>query len=176
MRIVRQVAQLDVWRHWQSVEQHNSSDFRSDIRSRLPGNLAWFLCEVEQQDADRLFIISSDDWTDISGGMFRVIDVAARLDVPSAQADTIRLGGDIRSKIEYLDMGGKLDTQLISITDSPSLFGPFTFIEGNRRSVTFLRRGTLIGSSIFLASSPDVVDCVWASHTYRQFLQTRQVR
>jgi hypothetical protein len=167
MRSICKVPQDDVWRHWQRVEGNNPLDFRSDIRSRLPANLTWHLCEVESQDAERLFIISSDDWAEISGGSFRVVDVNARLDTPSTNANTVRIGDDIRRKIEHVRAGGQLDTQLIAITDSQSLVGPFTLIEGNRRSVTFLRRDTLVGSSIFVGYSPLVANCVWARHTYR---------
>jgi hypothetical protein len=174
MRPVRQVLQDDVWGHWQRIERHGSPDFRTDIRSRLPANLTWFLCEVQPSDADRLYIISSDDWADVSGGSFRVTDVAARLDTPSTHADTTRIRDDIRRKIEHLSAGGQLDARLIAITDSPSLFGPFTLVEGNRRSVAFLRRGTMVGSSIFVGCSPAVVDCAWSRHTYGQFIQARR--
>jgi hypothetical protein len=144
---------------------------RSDIRGSLPTDHTWFVCEVEQQDIDRLFIISSDDWSDISGGSFRVADVAARLELTSTNMDTIRIANDIRSKITHVASGGQLDTKLMAITDSPSLFGPFTLIEGNRRSVTFLQRGTLVGSLIFVGYSSAVVHCVCARHTYRRFIQ-----
>lgn len=174
MRPVRKVSQNDVWGHWRRVESHASPDFRSDIRDKLPANLTWFLCEVEHQDADRLFIISSDNWMDISGERFRVADVVGRLDTPSVNTDTVRIGDDIRRKIAHVNSGGQLDPRLIVITDSPSLFGPFTLIEGNRRAVTFQRCGTLVGSSIYVGHSPAVVDCVWARHTYRQFIQARR--
>lgn len=175
MRPVRQLVEGEVWDHWQCVEDHQYPSFRSDIRDALPTNLIWFLCEVQPEDVDRIFIISSDDWTDISGGTFRVSDVAHRVDLPSSNADTNRLAGDIRGKLNHLDSGGQLDQRLIGITDSPSLFGPFTLIEGNRRSAVFYRRNLLVGSLIFVGYSPLVVDCTWTRHTYRLFKQSRSV-
>jgi len=172
MRPVQRLEQRDVWEHWQRVEGDHSPSFRSDIRDALPTDLVWYLCEVQPEDVDRLFIISSDDWTDISGGTFRVSKVAHRLDLPSSSADTNRLAGDIRCKLSHLDSGGHLDQRLIGITDSPSLFGPFTLIEGNRRSATFCHRGVLVGSLIFVGYSPLVVDCSWTRHTYRHFKQS----
>jgi hypothetical protein len=167
MRLVRQVTQSDVWEHWQRIEKHTSPNFRSDIRDRLPKDLTWFLCEVQPHDLDRLFIISSDDWSDISGGTFRVADVAAKLNCHTTNADTIRIADNIRRKLSFLDSGGHLDSQLVSITDDPSLIGPFTLLEGNKRSVAFYLCGALVGSWIFVGCSPTVVDCVWARHTYR---------
>lgn len=172
---LRQVAQNDVWEHWQRVENNPSPDFRSDIRNALPADLTWFLCEVQPYDIDRLFIISSDDWFDISGGTFRVIDIAARLDYFSTNEHTIRIASNIHNQLSFLSSGGHLDCRLVSITDSPSLFGPFTLLEGNKRSVTFFLRNALIGSSIFVGYSHAVVDCVWTRHTYRHFLQALRV-
>jgi hypothetical protein len=174
MRPVKRVAEKDVWEHWQRVEKHLSSDFRSDIRNSLPADLTWFLCEVQPHDIDKLFIISSIDWADISGGTFRMTDVAARLDNPSTNVHTIRIASDIHDKLSFLSSGGNLDSQLVSITDSPSLFGPFTLLEGNRRSVTFFLRNTLVGSLIFVGYSPNVVDNKWSRYTYRHF--SRHIR
>ncbi len=151
-----------------------SIDFRSDIRSKLPTDLTWYECEVEQQDIDRLFIISSNDWSDISGGSFRVADVAARLELSSADTYTAWIASEIRGKIGHVTSGNQLDTRVVAITDSPSLFGPFTLIEGNRRSVTFLLCCTFVGSKISVGYSSVVVDCVWARHTYLQFIQAHR--
>lgn len=176
MRPVKRVAEKDVWDHWQRVEEHLSPDFRADIRYSLPVDLRWFLCEVEPQDLDRLFIISSIDWSDISGGTFRIADVASRLDYPSTNLHTVRIANDIHDKLNFLASGGNLDSQLVSITDSPSLFGPFTLLEGNRRSVTFFLRNILVGCLIFVGYSPAVVDNKWSRYTYRHFLRhTRKI-
>ena len=169
MRTVRQVSERDVWDHWRRIENHRSSSFRSDIRDQLPSELTWSLCVVEGLDVDRLYIISSDDWSDISGGTFLASEVAVRLDTKSNNADTIRIANDIRKKLNYIDSGGHLDSHLVAITNSPSLTGPFTLLEGNRRCVAFYLRRTLIGSEIFVGFSPAVVECKWARHTYRNF-------
>ncbi len=166
MRIVQQVNQSDVWNHWRLVEGFTTDDFRADIRGALPRDLVWSLCEVQPEDINRLFIISSDDWSNISGGTFRVTDVAARMDLPSNNKHTIQIATDIGKKEEHLKSGGQLDTKLIAITENHSPSGRFTFIEGNRRSVAFLRQGSLIGISIFVGYSPSVVNCVWARHSY----------
>jgi len=167
MRPVRQATESEVWEHWKRIENHSSPDFRSDIRDPLPKDLTWLICEIEPHDIDRLFIISSDDWSDISGGTFRVAEVASRLDLPSSNKDTLRIASDINKKLNFIDTGGHLDSQLVSITDRSALSGPFTILEGNRRCVTFLLRGVLVGTSIFVGYSPAVDKCVWTRHTYR---------
>jgi hypothetical protein len=177
MRPVKLVAEKEVWEHWQRVEKHLSPDFRSDIRYSLPEDLTWFLCEVQPHDVDKMFIISSIDWSDISGGTFRIADVAARLDYPSTNVHTVRIACDIHDKLSFLSSGGNLDSQFVSITDSPSLFGPFTLLEGNRRSVTSFLRNTLVGSLIYVGYSPAVVNNKWSRYTYRHFLRhIRRIR
>ena len=166
MRIIQQVIQNEVWEHWQRIENDHSPNFRSDIRDPLPVDLTWSLCEIQPHDIDHLFIISSDDWSDISGGTFRVADVAARLDSHSNNEDSIKIASNIRNKINYLNSGEQLDSRLILVTDSPSLTGPFTLIEGNKRCVTFALRNTLAGKSFFVGCSPKIVDYWWARHTY----------
>ena len=132
MNLIQQVTQDDVWEHWKRIENHNSPNFRSDIRDPLPTDLTWSLCEIQAQDIDHLFIISSDDWSDISGGTFLVSEVAARINSHSNDKDSIRIASDIRKKISFLESGGQLDSRLIMVTNSPTLTSPFTLIEGNK--------------------------------------------
>jgi len=169
MRLLQQqVTQNEVWDHWKRIENHISSDFRHDIRQPLPPDMKWMLCEIEPQDLDHLFIISSDDWSDISGGTFRVRDVGARLDNHGTNQDSINIANNIHSKMNFLESGQQLDSKLILVTNDPSLNGPFTLIEGNKRSVTFYLRNTLAGISVFVGLSPKIVNYFWARHTYRR--------
>jgi len=175
MQLLRQTTELEVWEHWRRVENHTSLTFRTDIRDRLPTDILWYLCKFQEEDVERLFIISSDDWADISKGSFQVVDVARRrTDLQSSNKDTKRIAQNIDDKIAYIESGGQLDTLLIAITDSPSLYGPFTLIEGNKRAVAFARQNTLARSLFFVGYSPCVVDCVWTRHTYQQFLSNRR--
>jgi hypothetical protein len=161
------VQQQDVWNHWQRVEQHLSPNFRSDIRDRLPHDLVWSRYEVQSEDIDRLFIISSEDWLDISGGTFKVADVVTRLNLPSSDSNTKRIANNIQDKLRFLSSGGQLDSQLIAITNNPAQSGPFTFIEGNKRAVAFQHLRCLVGVTIFVGCSPSVVHCWWARYSYR---------
>lgn len=148
------------------VEGFRRPDFRSDIRGPLPADLAWYLAEIEEKDVDRLFIISSSDWADITGGTFRVADVVGRLHRQSCNPDTQRLGEDIQEKMQFLDAGGELDTRLIAVTHCPELTGPFTVIEGNRRSVALCAREGLVGCRIFVGVSPAIKDYRWAKKAF----------
>lgn len=149
------------------VEQTTDPNFRRDIREPLPDDVQWFATEIENGDLPNLFIISSSDWTDISGGSFRVVDVASCVDLPTKNADTKRIGDNIRKKLAFLDSGGRLDTGLIAVTDSLDLTGRFTLIEGNRRSVSFTLRESLVGCMIYTGVSPSISNYKWARKTYR---------
>lgn len=167
MKKIRSVTQDDVWQHWMRVENFSKPNFRGDIRDPLPNDLSWSLAEIEEHDASSMFIISSGDWTDISGGTFRVLDVASRLNAQSDNADTRRLASDIKKKCDHLSKGGELDSKLIAVTHDTALNGPITFIEGNRRSVAFTVNKSLIGKLIFVGASPSIVTYKWAQMTYR---------
>lgn len=64
-KLQEEIPQEEVWQHWMRVEGFSYSDFRRDIRDPLPGDLVWYLAEIEERDIGRLFIILSCDWTDI---------------------------------------------------------------------------------------------------------------
>lgn len=162
MKKIEDVSQSTVWEHWQRVENFSHPNFRSDIRNPLPLDLKWSLAEIEDCDFNAFHIISSSDWTDISGGTFRVSVVVSRLRVESNSKDTIRLAKDILGKIDFLKCGGKLDEGLIAVTHNDALQGPFTLIEGNRRSVAFSDIGTLVGKRIFVGVSPGIANYCWA--------------
>jgi len=166
MKILRTVSEREVWQHWQKVEGHQSSDFRSDIRGVLPKDLSWHLCQIERQDISKFYIISSEDWRDISAHTYRALDVVQRFRLNSENPDAQRLATDILQKVAFLNSGGQLDTRLIAVTDSPSLLGPYTFLEGNRRLVAFMSRNSVEGSEIYLGHSLDVRHYWWARKTY----------
>ena len=115
----------------------------------------------------QVYIISSEDWKDISDNTYKALEVARRLGIFSKDADSERLAGDIRRKIAFLDSGGQLDTRLIAVTDSASLVGPYTLLEGNRRLIAFITRNSFQGNKIYLGYSPDVRHYWWARKTYK---------
>ncbi|MBI5938325.1 MAG: hypothetical protein HY850_10825 [Betaproteobacteria bacterium] len=166
MKKLQEILQEDVWQHWMRVENFDYLDFRSDIRGPLPEDLTWYLAEIEEKDINQLFIISSSDWADITGGTFRVADVVGRLHLQSSNPDTQRLSEDIQKKMMFLEAGGELDTKLIAVTNCPELKGPFTFIEGNRRSVALSARMDIVGRRIFVGTSPAIKDYGWAKKSF----------
>ena len=166
MKIIKEVEQSEVWDHWAMTETHIKPEWRSEIRDPLPDDMKWYTGEIEKSDIDNMYIISSSDWTDISNGSFLITEVASRLNLPTENPDTKRISSNILEKISFLESGGVLDTKLIAITNCSELNGPFVFIEGNKRSVTFAVRNTLVGSEIFIGISPKIVDYRWAWYTY----------
>ncbi len=166
MKKLKEVLQSEVWQHWMNVENFSNLDFRSDIRNPLPEDMTWYLAEIEEKDLAHLFIISSGDWADISGGTFRVLDVVNRFNLLSDNNDTQRISKDIRRKMDFLITGGELNKRLIAVTDNQDLSRPFTIIEGNRRSVTFCLLNTIVGCQIFIGTSPDIINYIWAKKSF----------
>jgi len=170
---IKKVSQDTVWEHWRQVEELDSLDARSDILDALPTDLQWYRCKIQLGDIKQLFVISSRDWYSLTNGTFRVINAVRNIEDETSNKRPVRLIKDIREKVRFLKSGGDLDRGLITITDSPSLSGPFSIIEGNRRSIAFGCRRMLIGSIIFVGTSPGVVDCTWAKSPYKTFLENR---
>lgn len=167
LKLLHKVSQEVVWKHWMQTELTIDPNFRSDIRNPLPASIQWYLAEVESEDVDSMFTISSPGyWGDISGGTFRIKDVAERLNVPSAVPTTKLVGDDIRRKLDFLNNGGTLDTRLIAVTESAELSGKFTLIEGNRRAVAILIRNELVGCHIYVGVSPSMTEYHWARKAY----------
>lgn len=162
MILLKEVEQSEVWEHWKKVENFSSDDFRSDIRGPLPKDLKWHLAEIEKEDLDKMFNISSTDWTDISAGTFKVLTVVSRINSESDNPDTERIRKDILEKLEFIKKGGVLDTKLIAVTSNTDLKSPFTFIEGNRRCVTMCANNSLIGNQIYIGISPEITSYSWA--------------
>ncbi len=173
MRIVRSVTQDEVWDHWFRTENYGCykpltgeslkqeiENWRSDIKSPLPSDTRWHEAVIEQADVSRLFIISSDDWADISGYTFLVSFVAENLNAAFSNK-----GSDIKKKLSFLESGGALDTRLILVSDKVS--GPFTVIEGNRRAVALLCLNKLVETRIYLGISRGITDYVWSRYAYR---------
>lgn len=164
MRIIKDVKQDEVWNHWKTVEGFTTDDFRSDIRNPIPSDTKWFLAMIEQVDFQYLYIISSDDWKEISEGTFLVEKVTKNLDSNSANENTIRISNDIKSKENFLRSGKLFDTKLILVSDNAESL--FTIIEGNRRSVALLSVGKLVGREVYLGMSNSMKSYVWARYSH----------
>lgn len=167
VKMISQVSQAEVWKHWMDVEKTINPNFRSDIRDPLPTDLNWYLAEIQKSDIDSMFILSSGDWHYISGESYRVKDVVARLDLNLADRHSVRITKDIQNKIAFVESGRSLDSKLIAVTHDAALNGPFTLIEGNRRAVAFTYLGSMIGSEIYIGVSESIENYSWACKSYR---------
>jgi len=174
MKIIKSVNQndvfghYDVFGHWEKVEKIDISQ-RSDIISPIVsfGNLEWNFCQVEPEDIEKLFIISSDDWKEdgLCVPNFRLLTAMSNY-----QKSDVRDGkyGDIKTKVQILNTTPEvLDTKLILVSDDKA--GPYTFIEGNRRAVALTSLDRLIGLSVYLGISPAIKNYWWSRHTYSYY-------
>ena len=177
MRIVKSVTQDEVWDHWFRIENYGRyksltgesleqeiENWRSDIKCPLPSDTCWHEAVIEQIDVSHLFIISSDDWADISRHTFLVSSVAENLNAAFSNKDSLRISTDIKNKLSFLESGSALDTRLILVSDK--IPGPFTVIEGNRRAAALLRWNKLVGTTIYLGISGGITGYFWSRYAY----------
>jgi hypothetical protein len=179
LHIIKEATQAEVWEHWYKTENSEEyqklsknkltrqiNDWRPDIKANLPNNLKWHLAEPEEADIDKMYIIFSADWEGISRRTYLADVVRKNVNKMFFNQDSIRIANDIKKKINYLETGGILDTRLILIADNPS--GPFTVIEGNRRSVAFLSLNRLLKIQVYLGISDNVKVSRWARGMYNK--------
>lgn len=165
MKIIQEVTQSEVFTHWEKVEKISIWN-RADIVFPLLAysNLVWSLAEIEGEDVDKLYICSSVDW--VQGGLC-VPDFKVNTAIQNYEKSDKSQGkyADIKAKIEIFaqDIGG-LDTKLVLVADNPS--GPFTLIEGCKRSVALGSLQKLSGLEVYLGVSPAIKSFIWAKAMY----------
>ncbi len=88
--------------------------------------MQWFLAEIEKEDLEKIYIISSDDWLEFTP-TFKIHDAVnslGKVDEPHVE--------NILKKKKMFEKGiDLLDRKFLLV--SPSIIGNFTIIEGNKR-------------------------------------------
>jgi hypothetical protein len=160
MRILSACSKEEVLGHWKQVDRFKNCPhvalWRKKIWSPLPANTRWYNAEIEEKDLERIFIISSDEWSCLSQS-FKLVDVVRGLE---KEKDT----EIARRVVDLIGMLRKnphsLDRKLTLV--SPSLEDNFTMIDGNKRSIALCNIGKLIGNRIYLGMSTKITDYPWA--------------
>lgn len=117
------------------------------------------MAEIEEEDIEKIFIISSDDWRSITK-TFRLLDTVKSLN--SAKNDDKVKNILAKKEIYQRDING-LDRKFILV--SPSVNGNFTIIEGNKRAVALLSMNKLVGNQIYLGISSKIKNYWWARYS-----------
>ncbi len=165
MKVIKKANQSEVFSHWEKVEKITIWQ-RADIVFPLIAynDLNWNLAAIERADIDRLYVCSSDDWR--QDGLC-VPNFKLNTAIENYKKSDYGTGkyADIKAKENIFanDLNG-LDTKIISVTDSPK--GPFTLIEGCKRSVALGSLGKLVGLKIYLGISPAIKGYIWSRYAY----------
>ena len=165
--IASEVHMSEVLDHWSAVE--NLSDL---ISARVGiiypllrmAYLTWNHAELKNSVLMKIYIISSDDW--IRDGLCTKNDF--RL---STALNNFRTGEGMNAKINNIKMKVNafekdpeiMGTKLILV--APRLNGPFTIIEGNKRSVALAHLSLMPGLQIYLGISPEIETYFWARYS-----------
>lgn len=165
MKVIKTVLQGEVFSHWENVEKISISSRLDLIFPLLTyNNLNWSLCEIEENDINKIYICSSDDWLN-EGLCFP--DFKLTTAIVNYKKSNFGYGkyADIKAKenIFAQNING-LDTKFVLVADNSQ--GPFTLIEGCKRSVALGNLGNLIGRNVFVGISPSIKTYVWARYMY----------
>jgi len=160
VRILSACSKEDVYGHWNQVDSFknclHAASWRKRIWSPLPTNTRWFNSEIEVKDLERIFIISSDEWSSLDRS-FKLISVAERFEK--------KVDSDIACRIldlvdRFKEDAVSLDRKLTMV--SASLKGNFTIIDGNKRAVALHKIGKLAGNRVYLGISANITEYRWA--------------
>lgn len=165
MKVINQVNQSEVFNHWEKVEQISIAQ-RTDIVFPLVAyaDLKWSLASFENIDLSQIYIISSDDWK--ADGLC-MPDFKLFSAINNYQKSTKLEGkfADIKAKEDIFASGSNaLDTRFILV--AMDKYGPFTIIEGNKRSVALGNLEKLVGLKVFLGTSPAIKNYVWSRYAF----------
>ena len=117
------------------------------------------MAEIEEKDIERIFIISSDDWRNITQS-FRLLDTVKSL---NSLKDDGKVKNILAKKAIYQRDIDSLDRRFILV--SLSVNGNFTIIEGNKRALALLSMNELVGNQIYLGVSSKIRNYVWARYS-----------
>lgn len=165
MKIIKTITQREVFSHWETVEKISILQ-RFDIVFPLVAynDLIWNLAEIEDVDIDKFYICSSDDWK--TDGLC-VPDFRLDTAIKNYKKSNYSKGkyADIKAKEDIFTKDlNRLDTKLILVADNIS--GPYTLIEGCKRSVALCSLGKLVGTKVYLGISAGIKTYIWTRHMY----------
>lgn len=161
-----QISENEVWKYWKKIGGYSDDNFTSGVKELLPINMNWHLTKLSSSDLNRLYIISSEDWSNLSLDSFSVKTVAENINKKFQDEDSLRLQADIQAKVQYLKQGGSLDSILMLVAESENA-DKLTLIKGNKRAVSFLLNNQLEGLNVYIGVSPEIKQYYWARKTYR---------
>ncbi|MBF0212148.1 MAG: hypothetical protein HQM00_01145 [Magnetococcales bacterium] len=120
---------------------------RPEVWQPLPAGVCWFLCRVEPEDCDKLYVIGSRDWK-LLFGTCRLQTIAAD---PCQGTDDYRHKSRIVRMKKALATGDRFEPLIFTAFSGE---GPFVIIDGNHRAIALLQLGLLIGQTVFIGFHP----------------------
>lgn len=165
MKKIKTVIQSEVFSHWETVEKRSIWE-RSNIVFPIVAynDLVWNLTEIEDADIDKIYICSSDDWL-TEGLCFPDFKLITAIENYKKSNFSYGKYADIKAKEDIFtkNLNG-LDTKLILVADN--ITGPFTLIEGCKRSVALGKLSLLVGIKVYLGISLGIKTYIWARYMY----------
>jgi len=160
MKLIRPVAQGEVFGHWEKVEKRSIFQ-RADIVFPLIAyaNLQWFSATIEQEDIKSMFIISSGDWSTEGLCVPNFLLTTAVENYRSTPHQSGKFKNIDEKERLFASDSLILDTKLILV--APEEVGPYTIIEGNKRAVALQNLKKLVGLEVYLGVSLNIRNYMW---------------
>lgn len=165
MRLIEIVNDAEVYNSWSKGEKHGLITIPGHHRAAIINPLrfdlkgTWYKGIIEEADVDKLYIISSCDW--IEDGLctpdFKL--TTARANLPNLNKELEKIG----SIYYFIREIENIEKRLFLVSKGTS--GPYTIIEGNKRSVALLFSKMLIGLEVYVYIYPEN-NYQWSSRSH----------
>jgi len=137
---------------------------RSAILDKMPIFSTWQNAKIEERDKEKLYILPVFDWFLDTGRTFKVVDTTKHLSANRGH----RLNNQPPTKKNHLkkitDMihNPPKESGGITVVTTNINSGLFTIIEGVHRACALAKQNKLVGTNVFVGTSPDLFKCYWS--------------
>ncbi|MBF0439480.1 MAG: polysaccharide deacetylase family protein [Magnetococcales bacterium] len=122
---------------------------KQKIWELLPTGVNWFICRIDAQDIDRMYLFGTYDWEQaFASGSYHLSTIAADPCQENAEEQN-----NFRHKFRINEIrkmyASGLRFEPIILT-ACSMEGPFVIIDGNHRAIAMQQLGMLVGQTVFI--------------------------
>ncbi|MBF0440175.1 MAG: polysaccharide deacetylase family protein [Magnetococcales bacterium] len=122
---------------------------KQKIWELLPTGVNWFICRIDAQDIDRMYLFGTYDWKQaFATGSYHMRTIAADpCQESEEESDDFRHKFRINEIRKMYASGLRFEPIILTAC---SMEGPFVIIDGNHRAIAMQQLGMLVGQTVFI--------------------------
>ncbi|WP_268034015.1 hypothetical protein [Algoriphagus sp. PAP.12] len=135
-----------------------SGNYRSEMIKKLPHDIEWYKCEIDNEDLDNIYHIYAPDWIQITNNTFQVEDLKFNFNYPPKFLNNKQRDDFYNhvSRIQFIINEKKLINPVMGLVlIARNENGPFTIYDGNHRF-----------AANYIINSERLNDCIFFGKAY----------